>query len=38
MTLLILGRLLKAAAPAAPKTPSGFSVFSEIYLLFAGRA
>lgn len=38
VTLLILGRLPRAAAPAAPRTPSGFGVFSEISLLFAGRA
>lgn len=38
VTPLILGRLPRAAAPAAPRTPSGFSVFSEISLLFAGRA
>lgn len=38
MALLILGRLLRAVAPVVLRTSSGFSAFSEMSLVFAGRA
>jgi len=38
VTLLILGRLLRTAATAVPRTSSGFSVFSEMPLVITGKA